>query len=257
MKPWKLQKFGSDLVYDLRSRGLLPLVLLLVVGIVAAPLVISKMGDSGGTAAPTGASAAVTVKTPPETRAAVVSYSSPGLRKYRERLSGDQSKNPFTAQYTDSGKSGAGDTSGGGATTSGSTTATGDSGGTGSIKLTETQHTTLYYFYYETDVRSGEAGTSLKRQNKISPFTILPDEAAPVAVFLGVAKGGKQAIFSVSRQVTGVAGDGVCYPDPQNCELLGLGPNAGADLSFSTDGKIYRIEVARIKFRKSTKPPPS
>ncbi len=46
MKTWKIQKFGSDLLYDLRSRGLLPLAAVLVVAIVAAPFVISKMSSS-------------------------------------------------------------------------------------------------------------------------------------------------------------------------------------------------------------------
>jgi hypothetical protein len=37
MKTWKIQKFGSDLIYDLRSCGLLPWRLVLVIAIVALP----------------------------------------------------------------------------------------------------------------------------------------------------------------------------------------------------------------------------
>lgn len=251
MKTWKLQKFGSDLVYDLRSRGLLPLVVLLLVAIVAAPILISKMGGSDEASVPAGANAAAKTKIPPETQAAVVTYS-PGVRNYKQRLSDDSSKNPFDAQYTNSESGG-----GGGSAAAGSAQEGSGTGGTGTIKLTETHHTTHFYFYYLTDVRSGESGTELKRQNKIDAFTILPSEAAPVAVFLGVAKGGKQAVFSVSRQVTAVAGDGVCYPSPDSCELLGLEAGTGADLSFSVDNKVYRLEVARIKFVRSQKPPPS
>ena len=46
MSAWKVQKFFGDLVYDLRSRNLLPVVIMLVVGIVAVPILVSK-GSSG------------------------------------------------------------------------------------------------------------------------------------------------------------------------------------------------------------------
>ncbi len=42
MKPWKAQKFFGDVVYDLRSRNLLPVVVMLVVAIVAVPVLVSK-----------------------------------------------------------------------------------------------------------------------------------------------------------------------------------------------------------------------
>jgi len=38
MKAWKVQKFFGDVVYDLRSRGLLPVVVLLLVAMVAVPV---------------------------------------------------------------------------------------------------------------------------------------------------------------------------------------------------------------------------
>ena len=45
MKPWKIQKFFEDVVYDLRNRGLLPVVILLVVALVAVPVLISRGGS--------------------------------------------------------------------------------------------------------------------------------------------------------------------------------------------------------------------
>ena len=253
MKTWKIQKFGSDLIYDLRSRGLLPLAAVLVIAIVAVPFVISKLSssDSAPTSPPIKSAA---VKPAPEGQPAVVSYS-PGLRNYRDRLDKRNPSDPFVQQYTDSpGGTGAGDAASAGA--GGDTVPTGGStGGDGTVTITETTKSKLYYSYYETDVRVGEAGSTLKRYNSIDQFTLLPSEQTPILVFLGVATGGKQAIFSVSRQVTGVSGQGECYPDPASCELLGVKSGAGADVVYSVDNKSYRIEIARIKFVKSTEPP--
>ena len=42
MKPWRMQKFFGDLVYDLRSRNLLPIVIALAVAVVAVPVLILR-----------------------------------------------------------------------------------------------------------------------------------------------------------------------------------------------------------------------
>jgi hypothetical protein len=245
MKGWKLKKFGSDLIYDLRSRGLLPLAGLLVIAIIAAPMVIAKgSSDSEPTAA---AVKSASVKEAPEGKSAVVAYS-PGLRK-SDRLAGSP-EDPFVQQFRNQGGDGDAST----ASTGGGDEGTG-SVGDGTVTITGTTQSKLYYFYYETDVLAGEAGSQLKRHNRISPYTLLPSEETPVVVFLGVAAQGKQAVFSVSRQVTSVSGEGECYPDPDSCELLGIPQGGNADLAYAGDNKIYRIQVARIKFVKSTKPP--
>ncbi len=55
--------------------------------------------------------------------------------------------------------------------------------------------------------------------------------------------------------MTEVSGQGSAIPSPASCELLGVNRGAGADLVYSVDDKRYRIEIARIKFVKSTEPP--
>ena len=251
MKPWKIQKFGSDLIYDLRSRGLLPLAVLLLIAIVAAPFAISRMSSSEPEA-PTGLAAKKTTAKPaPEGQSAVVTYS-PGLRKYNDRLSQRDSKDPFVQQYQV-----AEDDNVGANGASGDTGTTSTGGSTGTPTITGTTRTTRYWFYYETDIRVGEVGSQLKRIKDVDAFTQLPSQQAPVLVFLGIAEGTKkkQAIFSVSRQVTGVTGQGTCYPDPESCELLGVPAGGGADILYAVDNKLYRIEVDRIKFFRSTQPP--
>lgn len=264
MKGWKIQKFASDVVYDLRSRGLLPVAALLVVGIFAAPILIASMGSSDSNV-PAGDPAAAT-EPAPEGQAAVLAYS-PGVRNYRKRLDELASKNPFKQQFaggaeaTVAGLGGAvaGSQSGvpagssytGGA---GSGESIGGSGGGGSGGGSGGSGGQTYYFYYQTDLNVGESGAELTRRNKVSEFTLLPSDQTPAAVFLGASADGSQAIFSISRSVTSVSGAGVCYPEPDECELLGLEAGEGADLAYSKNGKKYRIEVARIKRVKSSKP---
>ena len=67
MKTWKIQKFFGDVVYDLRNRGLLPLAVLLLVAMVAAPIIITRGGE--GAAAP------------PSTELAAKSGRRPGARE--------------------------------------------------------------------------------------------------------------------------------------------------------------------------------
>lgn len=266
MKAWKIQKFASDLVYDMRSRNLLPLAVLLLVAMLAAPFLIKGSATDTEPATP---ATAVSSSPPPEAMSAVVAYE-PGLREYKRRLDELNPKNPFRQQFSASAEaaaaavdessggfeidpgsvasSGAGAGSGGGGGTGGG----GGGGGGGGAKPAKVK-TETKYVYYETDVLAGESGTALQRRNRVPLFGYLPSDQVPVAVYMGPAAGGTQAIFLVSEAVTGIGGDGVCFPDPEACQLLGLKRGQGADLAYN--GRNYRIEVVRIQRRTSSKPP--
>ena len=96
MKPWKSKKFFGDLVYDLRNRNLLLVVLMLLVAIVAVPLLISK-SSSGNAPSPLDLGAQ-TSGTSPETENAVVAYH-PGVRNFKSRLKDLSAKDPFKEQF--------------------------------------------------------------------------------------------------------------------------------------------------------------
>ncbi len=264
MSTAKLQKFATDVVHDLRSRGLLPVAVLLVAAIVAAPILIARSG--GDEAAPTApVSSQDASELAPENQSAVVAYN-PGLRDYKTRLRGLAAKDPFRQQFAapaaaaaeavDSGSvdisTGEVPSGGGGGDTVGITD--GGSGGGSKQKKTKTK-TTTKYFVYDTDVLVGEVGTQLVRLSRIQQFTMLPSQEAPALVYLGLAAANTQAIFLVSRDVTGVGGTGTCYPDASSCQLLGLAVGGAAELAYSPTGKTYRIELAQIKRRTTSKPP--
>ena len=101
----------------------------------------------------------------------------------------------------------------------------------------------------------GEAGGTLTPFNKIPQFTLLPSTTVPVLVYLGTSSGGSQAIFLVAKDVSGVGGEGICYPTPDSCQLLGLSAGKGADLIYAVDNKTYHVQVVRIKRVVSSKPP--
>src|SRR3954447_25496560 len=98
MKAWKVQKIFGDIAYDLRSRGLLPVVGLLLVAMIAVPVLISRGSNAKTT--PSLQPTANTAATAPENERAVVSYSPAGLRNYKKRLSSLSEKDPFHQQFS-------------------------------------------------------------------------------------------------------------------------------------------------------------
>jgi hypothetical protein len=259
MKPWKVQKFFGDIVYDLRSRGLLPVVILLLVAMVAVPVLISRGSKDSTASSLQPASAAVSAA--PETENAVVSYS-PGVRNYKRRLNDLSAKDPFQQQFAHSAASAAQQsalttsvpTSSGSATssagtgTSGSATAvSGGSGGSsgstggGSGQKKKTKVT------YQVNVLAGDVNSTLTPFNDVAVMTPLPSPTTPVVLYYGLTSDNKQAQFLVSNKVTGINGPGTCIPSPDDCALLTLGPGQSEDLAYAGDGKTYRIVVAAIK----------
>jgi hypothetical protein len=264
VKPWKLQKFAGDVVYDLRSRNLLLPVVALLVALVAVPVLIAKGSSDGGTG-PFGFGT-TSAQTPPETENAVVAYH-PGVRNYKNRLNGLNAKDPFTQQYanpaassdsssTDSLSQALTDTSSGDGTgVGGGSTGGGGSGGGGGGKSpgkVTNQKTT--YYWWQADVQVGESGTQLATMNNVKPFQFLPSPDKPVLTFIGTV-GGNQAVFLVSKDVSSIGGEGTCFPSVEACQLLGLNVGKGADLIYGPDQKTYHVQVLNVRRVTSSKPP--
>ena len=258
MKPWKAQKFFGDLIYDMRSRGLLPFAALLVVAMFAVPYYLASQGsDEGPPIVPSAQSAA---ELAPENQAAVVAYE-PGVRNYKQRLEDQEEKDPFIQQFqvtpeaTDALESSSG----------GDALAGSGGGGGGAIEEIDEgseevvvgnggKPETLYYSY-ETDVAVGELGTPLVTRKRVGYFDYLPSQDAPVLSYMGTLNGGKQAVFLVSEDVVAQTGGGSCFPTPEACQLLALGPKETEDLTYGPTNKVFRIEIERIKLTVTKKPP--
>ena len=250
MKPWKAQKFFGDVVYDLRSRGLLPVVILLVIAMIAVPVLITRgSNDSSASAIP---STSATAGPAPETEQAVVSYQ-PGVRDYKKRLNDRAATNPFKLPATASSASSdsqlqstvttpsanASSSVGSGTATSTSTGSTGSAGSTGA----KTRH--VYLFHSVADLSFGDVSQPLVRHKKIKPYAMLPNDTAPVVVYLGSTLDEKRSLFSISKFTDQLTGDGRCAPGPGDCSLLSLGPGQTEEMVYA-DGKTYRLKINRI-----------
>jgi hypothetical protein len=255
MKAWKIQKFFGDVVYDLRNKGLLPVVGLLLVAMVAVPVLISRGG--GSSAAPSLQAASETSSPSPQAEQAVVSYHPAGLRNYKQRLNDQAAKDPFRHDFASSAAQASKvtstanvPTSTGTGTSSGSTsdattistspTGTGSTG-SGSTKKKKSSVT------YQVNVLAGDVNTTLTPFNDVEAMTPLPSQTTPVVLYYGLTSDNKQAQFLVSNKVTGISGPGTCIPSPDDCALLTVGAGQSEDLAYAGDGKTYRIVVAAIK----------
>ncbi len=245
MKPWKVQKFLGDVVYDLRNRNLLPVVILLVVAMVAVPVLISRGNGSSSSSLQ---SASAPIKPAPEGERAVVTYHAPGLRK-ASRL-GDQSvKNPFRQQFVGGGAgSGASSQLTSTVTTpsaAGTASATSVSGGGSATPAPHATHR-LYYFTTVADISFGDVSQPLVRHKKMHAFESLPSADAPVLIYLGSSLDGKRAYFSISTFTSQLSGPGSCAPGPTDCSLLILGPDQVEQMVYSGDGKTYAVKINGI-----------
>ena len=262
MRPWKVQKFFGDVVYDLRSRGLLPVAILLVVAMVAVPILVTRGGgdSSSNELQPTTG----TVKPAVETENAVVTYDA-GVRNYKNRLHGSSPQDPFhqaagsssnsasqlhstvTTPTTVSG--GSSGTASAGSSSTLPNTGTGTATGTGTGTTTVTHH--LYLYHAVADISVGEVGQPLVRHKHIKAFSGLPNQVSPVMIYLGSSLDQKRAYFSISKNASLVPGKGTCVPSPTDCSLLALSPGQSADMVYAVDGKTYRVKVNRIDLKRT------
>jgi hypothetical protein len=261
MKTWKIQKFFGDVVYDLRNRGLLPVVILLVIAMIAVPVLITRGGSSSHAPSLQPASSSDS-KAALQGQNAVVSYSPSGIRRTRQRLSDQLSKNPFRQQFKHASNAAASqlnstvnvpDSSASASTTSPTTTGTpstgsattGSGGSAGSGEKKSSKKKTTYS--YQVNVLAGDVTTTLTPFNNVAAMTPLPSQTAPVVLYYSLTADNKQAQFLVSNKVGSLSGPGTCVPSPDDCALLTLAPGQSEDLTYATDGKTYRIVVASIK----------
>jgi len=261
VKLWKVQKFAGDVVYDLRNKNLLIPAVALLVALIAVPVLITRSG-SDGSAGAYGLGGATSASTPPESENAVVAYN-PGVRNFKKRLSHLGAKNPFTQQYENSpaaepgadslGQALSDSSTSGSSGVGGGTTGGGNSGGGGKSPGKVTQEKTTY-FWWESDIEVGEAGTPLTTMNSVKPFQFLPSPDKPVLTYIGTVSG-SQAVFLVSNDVSSIGGEGTCFPSVDACQLLGLNPGKGADLIYGPDGKTYHVQVLQVRRVTSAKPP--
>lgn len=252
---------------DLLSRRMLPLVGVLAVALVAAVAYALAGGSSSGSVAPVTPPSSSGAAAPPALAVVVagpnahaIVAETPAGKHYQ---SAGATRNPFTplpsapatspASSTpakpSSGSSSAGSSSGAGGT--GSTGA--PSPGAGAppaptlpkpapqpihVGLTSTQS-------YGVALALTASAGGLNTIDPLERLSVLPNEQQPLLVYLGVLKGGRQALFVV-QPGTVVSGPGTCMPGPTDCEILSLAQEQIESLSVSTGSGTSNVALFAV-----------
>jgi len=261
--------FLLDLWHDLREKRLWPVAAALVLGLVAVPVLLAKPAEDPGPApvvneAPAEASAkdalAALAKVKLGEDAGGSSGSTLGVFdpdnpfkppkgtfKKADADSSGGGAGPGSDQPAggDTGAPSGGDTSGGtgggtGTTTGGDTGSTGgDTGGS-----TGGDTTTSVTYKYVADVTFSANGRR-RRIDGLGKLDMLPNQASPLLIFMGVTENAGDAVFLVDSTLQ-AAGEGRCKPSAEDCAFLYLG--AGAEHEFTNDdGDSYRLRVDEIR----------
>ncbi|MFL5834250.1 MAG: hypothetical protein ACJ76B_09750 [Solirubrobacterales bacterium] len=276
---FKPPAFLNDLYEDLRDRRLLPLVVLLLVGIVAAPILLQSGSPEPEEEAPPVPPVASASNA--SGRSLTVVEAHPGLRAPGKRLAGRTPTDPFTQRYTGSVRNGglpneestATTTTpegGGGSVVEGGTTASsgtpappeaalpessssGSSGGAPSEDLAPGH---LYTFTIDVQIsRTEEQADGSRKMGEptvrkdIKPPEPLPGAKAPVVTYLGVnyVKGKPRAMLMVSRDVSAVFGDAKCVSGTSTCELLEVEPGFPEIFEYGPNDVRYKFNVLKIE----------
>ena len=274
-----MKTFLLDLWQDLREKRLWPVAVVLAVALVAVPVVLSKPAEEAAPAAP--AQAARSAPDPKELKGvasvkldesaegtgsslgtfdpsdpfrpprAVVKHSHEGSSSTvasRAESAGSDSGSPVGADTggSDLGSSGGGTTSTGGDTgsTGGGTTGGGDTGGgdTGGGDTGGGETTTQYTYVIDVTFTANGHKRHIEGMERLD---MLPSEANPMLLFLGVSQDAGNAVFLVDSSLD-AAGEGKCKPSAEDCAFLYLG--AGSEHEFTNeDGDSYTLRIDEIR----------
>ncbi|MDX6603841.1 MAG: hypothetical protein QOF23_350 [Solirubrobacterales bacterium] len=273
----KVPPFLSDLYHDLRDRRLLPLVALLLVGIVAAPILLGGSDESEPVApiGPVGGSGSPKLGT-----SLTVVQAQPGLRNYHKRLARRKPSNPFKQRFTGPVLKGAhlnSQTSATTTSTSTTTTETGSSsetvvtppsssspsgggsaggggnGGGGELPTPDNPNLKVYVWTAKLQISHTEtaADGSTKMgdpevREHVRSLTPLPGVKLPVITFVGVNPSTGKAVLMASKEVTASFGDGKCISGTSSCELLEVEKGFPETFEYGPNHVRYKFKLIAI-----------
>jgi hypothetical protein len=243
---------------DLRARRLLPVAAVLLVGLVAAPIVLSKKASDSAPAPQTSAPSTAQAPKGPDALAQV-KLGDELQQGSGSSLSSFGVSNPFappskvlkagepatsTTSVADTASQATTDTGTGttGDTGTGTTGDTGGTGGTGGGTGGGGQKTTEFTYVLDVTFWAKGHRREIKGMEKLD---VLPSPASPLLIYMGVTGGGGNSVFLVDATLQ-TTGEGKCKPSRANCAFLYLG--AGAEQEFTTeDGDSYRLRIDQIR----------
>ncbi|HYI80076.1 MAG TPA: hypothetical protein VEW67_04375 [Thermoleophilaceae bacterium] len=247
--------FFKNIWSDLREKGLWPVAVVLLIAIVAVPVVLAKSSTT-----PPPSDDAVVAETSERRTAVALDTGSAAASGAGSSLEVFGPDDPFappsgiareaTADVEVASAAGAGETVdvqvGGGGTVDETIDVTPLAPRTETRTKTRTE-TTSYEYVADISFWQGERR---KRMNGLRKLDMLPNESAPLLIFMGATGDGGNATFLVDSTVT-TAGEGNCRPAASNCAFVDIGP--GAEHVFTTEeGESFRLRVEEIRRVKVT-----
>ena len=245
-----MKMFFLDLWHDLRAKRLWPVAAVLVLALVAVPVVLSKSSETPP-AAPVKAArkapdpkdlkalASVKLTGADESRGSSLDTFDPSNpfrppkaieKRTRDDAAGESTVTSGGAAGDDGGSTGGGDT--------GSTGGGGDTGSTGGGTPTTTQ------YRYVVDLTFTANGRT-RHIKSMERLEMLPSEASPLLLFLGVSSNAGNAVFLVDSTLD-AAGEGKCKPRASECAFLYIG--AGSEHEFTNEeGDSYTLRIDEIR----------
>lgn len=242
-----------DIWSDLREKRLWPVAAVLLVCLVAVPVVLSKPSEEPDVPAPTATAPQAPTSKELKGLAALTAVSAePGIGSALDVF---DSSDPFrppsdVAKQTqqNSGDGGAPSEAGGSSedTAAGSGEGGGDAGtpGDSGTPPDDAGRSTTTEFRYVIDVTFTANGRT-RAIKGLEPLDVLPSQASPLLIFMGVTSGGGNAVFLIDSTLE-AAGEGSCKPSKADCAFVHLG--AGSEHEFTNeDGDSYSLLVDQIR----------
>jgi hypothetical protein len=252
--------FLLDLWHDLREKRLAPVAVVLLLGLVAVPVLLAKpakdpgpapVASAGVDASDRDALAALTkVKLGEDEvgKGSTLGVFDPDnpFKPPKGTIKKDESPldtaGPGDAPAGSTGPGG--DTSVDGGSLGGGVGGDVPSGGTPPSTGGGGTTTTTTTYKYVVDVTFSANGRT-RRIKGLEQLDMLPNESAPLLIFMGVTPKGGDAVFLVDSTLE-AAGEGRCKPSPAECAFAYIG--AGSEYVFTEeDGDTYTIKIDEIR----------
>jgi hypothetical protein len=250
----------NSLKSDLISRRMLPLVVLVAVGFVAA-VAYAVLGGGSSTKTPVAVVAptsttAVAVSTAPANPTEADSETPSGARYQRQggahdpflQLPKAPVAKPKVVKTTSGGAGASTPSTGSGTTTTPSTTTTTPAPTPAKPKPPTVEYDVAVLFG-PAPLTPGQP-PALTPYEKLKRLAPLPSESNPLVVFSGVSASGKGATFVLAREAI-LKGQATCLPSASQCEMLDLAKGQTEELSYlQADGQTVTYELQLVSISK-------
>jgi hypothetical protein len=259
-----MKAFALDLWHDLREKRLWPLALVLLAGLVAVPVLLAKPVEDPGRPPAVSSSASVQEKEEAghlarvtlEDGEAAPSGSTLGVfdptdpfkppKQVRDAAKEDPGSGSQAGpgdQAPDDAGSGSGSSpSGGGTSDDGFAIIVPPTGGDPTPPSGGEPVPVAYKYVVDVTFTANGRTRRIKAMEK---HDMLPGQASPLLISMGVTDDGGNAVFLVDATLEG-AGEGHCKPSGRECELAYIGP--GSEHVFTQDdGDTYTVRVDEIR----------